>query len=52
MDFRGYDRADPDELNDILWHSIKGAGVPMPAPVRSSFVGSNSQYNREGGENN
>ena len=40
MDFRGYDRADPDELNDILWHSIKGVGSAMPAPVRSSFVGS------------
>ncbi len=39
MDFRGYDRNDPDELNDILWHSIKGAASPMPAPMRSSFVG-------------
>ena len=37
MDFRGYDRADPNELNEILWHSIKGVAAPMPAPVRSSF---------------
>jgi DNA-binding beta-propeller fold protein YncE len=47
MDFRGYDRADPDVLNDILWHSIKGAGVPMPAPVRSSFVGNGELGIRE-----
>jgi len=35
MDLSHYDRADPDELNAILWHSIKGNGVPMPAPVHS-----------------
>jgi YVTN family beta-propeller protein len=34
MDFSDYDRVDEQALNRILWHSIKGAGVPMPAPVR------------------
>jgi hypothetical protein len=34
MDFREYDRIDEDELNRILWHSIKGADAPYPSPVR------------------
>jgi YVTN family beta-propeller protein len=34
MDFSDYDRVDEDALNRILWHSIKGADVPYPAPVR------------------
>jgi hypothetical protein len=34
LDFSDYDRADPDELNRILWTALK-PGVPMPAPVRS-----------------
>ncbi len=34
MDFSDYDRVDEQALNRILWHSIKGASVPMPAPVR------------------
>ena len=34
MDFSDYDRVDEQALNRILWHSIKGANVPMPAPVR------------------
>ncbi len=34
MDFSEYDRIDEDALNRILWHSIKGADVPYPAPVR------------------
>lgn len=33
LDFSGYDRANPDELNAILWESIH-PGVPEPAPVR------------------
>lgn len=37
MDFSDYDRADPDALNRILWHSIKGEQTPMPAPVRRSL---------------
>lgn len=39
MDFRGYDRVDEDAMNRILWHSIKGAGRPYPAPVRQAFAG-------------
>ena len=35
MDFRHADMIDDDELNDILWASIKG--TPAPAPVRSYF---------------
>ena len=34
LDFSDYDRADPDELNRILWGALK-PGQPMPAPVRS-----------------
>ena len=34
LDFSDYDRADPDELNRILWQAIKGT-EPMPAPVHS-----------------
>jgi DNA-binding beta-propeller fold protein YncE len=35
LDFSASDRADDDELNDILWLAIKG--TPAPAPVHSSF---------------
>ena len=34
LDFSDYDRADPDELNRILWDVLR-PGEPMPAPVRS-----------------
>jgi hypothetical protein len=34
LDWSDIDRADPDELNRILWESHK-PGQPMPAPVRS-----------------
>ena len=37
LDFSDYDRADPDELNHILWAALK-PGQPMPAPVRSLRV--------------
>jgi YVTN family beta-propeller protein len=37
LDFSDYDRADPDELNEILWAALK-PGIPMPAPVRSARV--------------
>ena len=37
MDFSDYDRADPDELNRVLWDALK-PGQPMPAPVRSARV--------------
>lgn len=35
LDLSGYDRADPQALNAILWHALK-PGVPMPAPVHST----------------
>ena len=35
LDFSEYDRADPDELNRILWTAIR-PGEKMPAPVRSA----------------
>ena len=38
MDWSEYDLVDFDELNDILWRSLK-AGQPMPAPVRSAIPG-------------
>jgi YVTN family beta-propeller protein len=37
LDWSEYDRADFDELNEILWEAIKG--TPMPAPVRSALLG-------------
>jgi len=37
LDFSDYDRADPDELNRILWAALK-PGQAMPAPVRSVRV--------------
>jgi YVTN family beta-propeller protein len=33
MDFSDVDRAPMHALNEIIWKSIKGADVPMPAPV-------------------
>ena len=38
MDFTEYDRIDEDVLNRILWHSIKGADAPYPAPVRRALA--------------
>jgi hypothetical protein len=37
MDWSDYDRINADELNQILWHSIKGLDTPMPAPVRRAL---------------
>jgi YVTN family beta-propeller protein len=36
LDFSDIDKADPDELNAILWAALK-PGEPMPAPVHSLF---------------
>lgn len=44
MDFSGFDRVDPEEMNRILWEAQK-PGVPMPAPVRSALMAGN--VNRE-----
>ncbi|MEI9973267.1 MAG: alkaline phosphatase family protein [Ignavibacteriota bacterium] len=42
MDFSDYDRADPDQLNRILWEAIR-PGETMPAPVRSARVGRSTE---------
>ena len=34
MDFGDVDRAPAQQLNEILWKSIKGADSPLPPPVR------------------
>ncbi|HKA17036.1 MAG TPA: bifunctional YncE family protein/alkaline phosphatase family protein [Blastocatellia bacterium] len=36
LDWSDYDRADFDELNEILWDALKG--TPMPAPVRGALL--------------
>jgi hypothetical protein len=45
LDFSDYDRADEQVLNDVLWHSIKGADVPMPAPVRRALLSAGGLLN-------
>ena len=37
LDLSGYDRADPQEMNRLLWTAMK-PGVNMPPPVRAAFV--------------
>jgi hypothetical protein len=38
MNLAEADMAPERELNEILWRSIKGAGVTVPPAVRSAFV--------------
>ena len=38
MDFSDADRTPEILLNEILWHSVKGADSPMPPPRRSVFI--------------
>jgi YVTN family beta-propeller protein len=38
MNFDEEDAAPDIELNEIIWRSVKGQAVRMPAPVRSAFV--------------
>ncbi len=38
MDFTQEDRAPDFQLNDILWHAMRGAAAVMPAPVRNIYV--------------
>ena len=38
FDFSREDAADDLLLNEVVWRSIKGADVPMPAPRRAAFV--------------
>jgi hypothetical protein len=43
MDWSEYDRINDDELNRILWHSIKGPDVPMPPPLRRALPMANGR---------
>jgi phospholipase C len=38
FNFAKEDAADDRLLNEVVWRSVKGAGSPMPAPVRAGFV--------------
>ncbi len=38
MNFAVEDAADDLLLGDIVWRSVRGAGSPMPPPVRAAFV--------------
>ena len=38
MDFSEYDRVDDFELNEILWHAVKGKDAPMPPAVRRAIA--------------
>jgi YVTN family beta-propeller protein len=38
MDFSEYDKIDDFELNEILWHAIKGPDAPQPAVVRRAIA--------------
>src|SRR5262249_4716075 len=38
MDFSREDAIDDRLLNEVIWHSIKGPEVSMPAPVRAAFI--------------
>ena len=38
LDFSREDAADEQELNQEIWHSVRGPDVPMPPPVHAAFV--------------
>ena len=38
MDFSEYDKIDDFELNEILWHAVKGPDAPMPPAVRRAIA--------------
>lgn len=38
MNFSKEDATDEQALNEIIWHSVRGANSPMPAPVHAAFV--------------
>jgi YVTN family beta-propeller protein len=38
MDFAKEDAADDQQLNEVIWHSVRGGSLAMPAPVRAAFV--------------
>jgi hypothetical protein len=38
MDFSREDATDEQELNEIIWRSVRGPDRPMPAPIHAAFV--------------
>jgi hypothetical protein len=38
MDFSEFDRIDDFDLNEILWHAVKGQDAPMPPAVRRAIA--------------
>jgi YVTN family beta-propeller protein len=38
MDFSKEDATDEQQLNEVVWHSVRGPNQPMPAPVHAAFV--------------
>ena len=38
MDFSDYDKVDDFELNEILWHAVRGLDAPMPPAVRQAIA--------------
>ena len=38
MDFSKEDATHEQALNEIIWHSVRGASSPMPAPIHAAFV--------------
>ncbi|MGH7992808.1 MAG: beta-propeller fold lactonase family protein, partial [Limisphaerales bacterium] len=38
MNFSKEDATPEQALNEIIWHSVRGANSPMPAPVHAAFV--------------
>jgi YVTN family beta-propeller protein len=43
MNFTKEDATDEQALNEIVWHSVRGASAPMPAPVHAAFVFAHSK---------
>ncbi len=43
MDFSKEDATDEQQLNQIIWHSVRGPSLPMPAPIHAAFVFGHSQ---------
>jgi sugar lactone lactonase YvrE len=49
FDLTKEDAVDDLLLNDVIWHSVRGSGSPMPAPVRAAFFIAHSKADK--GEN-
>ena len=47
FDFAKEDRVDDRLFNEVIWHAVKGADSPMPAPVRAAFVVPGAKKDRD-----